>query len=157
MDHSQFIKSVEDTGLIGRGDLRLFTDEVIQWWLQDNTWVEDSTSCCKWCQHLEEIGSGFSEEQCRLNVAGGGCCYRETLKTVFIPFLRNALRGRYPSPVDLRRVIHHRGPIWDGFSDMTLVGIILHELGVTYMRTASEAYRQREAASAERPTEKPEA
>lgn len=144
MDHSQFIKSVEDTGVIGRGDLRFFTDEVIQQWLSDNTWVEDPASGCKWCQHLAEIKSGFSKEQCRLNVAGGGCCYRETLKKVFIPFLRNALRGRYPSPDDLQRVIHHKGPIWDGFSNMTIVGIVLHELGSTYMRLAAETADQPE-------------
>jgi len=144
MDHSQFVKSVEDAGVVMRGDLRLFTDKVIQQWLQDNAWVEDPASYCKWCQHMTEVGSGFSKEQCRLNVAGGGCCYRETLKKVFMPFLRNALHGRYPSPDDLQRVIHHKGPIWDGFSDMALVGIVCHELSGTYMRMAGETENQPE-------------
>ena len=142
MNHSQFVKSVEDAGLVMRSDLRLLTDEIIRQWLQDNTWVEDPASRCKWCQHLKEVGSGFSEEQCRLNVAGGGSCYRETLKKVFIPFLKNALRGAYPSLDDLQKVIHHKGPIWDGFSNMNLIGIILHELGSTYMRLAAETENQ---------------
>ena len=141
MDHSQFVKSVADAGLVMR-DLHYFTDEVIQRWLQDNMWVEDPTSRCKWCQHMEEIRSGFSEERCRLNVADGGSCYRQTLKEVFVPFLRNALRGTYPLLDDLRNVIHHKGPIWDGFSDMRLFGIVCHELGGTFMRMDTEAARQ---------------
>ena len=140
MDHSQFVKSVADTGLVMRdGLLYCFTDEVIQRWLQDNTWIEDSTYRCKWCQHMEEISSGFSEEQCRLNVARGGSCYRKTLQEVFIPFLKNALHGTYQSLDDLQKVIHPKGPIWDGFSDMNLVGIICHELGGTSMRMDTEA------------------
>lgn len=103
MDHSRFVQSVADARLVMRDGLHYFTDMVIQRWLQDNVWVEDPTSRCKWRQHMEEIKSGFSEEQCRLNVAGGGSCYRETLKQVFVPFLKNALRGIYPSLDDLRK------------------------------------------------------
>ena len=109
MDHSQFVQSIEDARLIMHDSLRFFTDKVILRWLQDNAWAGDPTSRCNWCQHMEEIRSDFSEEQCHLNVEGGGSCYRETLKGVLIPFLKNALRGVYPSLDDLRRVIHQKG------------------------------------------------
>lgn len=142
MDHSQFVQSVVDAGLVFSSGMDSFTDEVIRRWLQDNTWVEDPTSRCKWCQHMEEIKSGFSEEQCRLNVSGGGSCYRETLKQAFIPFLKNALLGIYPSLDDFHKVIHHKGTIWDGCDNMTLVDIVCHELGGTYMQMDIEAARQ---------------
>lgn len=139
MNHSQFVQLVVDDDLVFPVGMSAFTDEVIQRWLQDNMWVEDPTSRCKWCQHLEEIKSGFSEERCRLNVAGGGSCYRQTLKEVFAPFLRNALRGAYPPLDDLQKIIHHKGPIWDGFRDMTLMSIVCHELGGTAMQMDAEA------------------
>lgn len=132
MDHSQFVKSITDTGLVMPNSLYYFTDEVIRRWLQDNAWVEDPNSHCKWCQHMEEVKSGFSEEQCHLNVTRGGSCYRKTLKEVFIPFLKNVLLGIYPSPDDLWKPIHRKGPIWDGFTDdMNLIEIIFHELSLT--------------------------
>ncbi len=128
MDHSQFIQSVVSAGLVFPSGMRAFTDEDIQRWLQDNTWVEDPTSRCKWCQHMEEVNGEFSEEKCRLNVVGGGSCYRQTLKAVFIPFLRDTLQGIYPPLDELRKVVHHDGPIWDGWrGDTTIISIICHE------------------------------
>ncbi len=132
MDHSRFVQSVEEARMVMSDALRCFTDEVIERWLQDNTWVEDVGSPCGWCQHMAH--SGFSEEQCRVNVAGGGSCYRQVLKEVFIPSLRNALRGKYPTLDELRDVVYHQGPVWGGLSDMKLIGIVLHELGGTFMR-----------------------
>lgn len=136
MDHSRFIESVVGAGLVIRDGLRFFTDDVISRWLLDNIWVESPTSRCEWCQHMKQ--SGFSEAQCRLNVTGGGSCYRETLRTVFIPFLKNAQRGIYPSPEELQKEVHRKGPIWDGTYGMTLIGMILHELGGTFMRMDAE-------------------
>lgn len=140
MDYSQFVRLIEDDGFAGRGYLhRLITDEIIQRWLKDNEWVENPTSRCSWCQHMEEIKSGFSEEQCCLNVTGGGSCYRQTLKEVFVPFLRNILRGTYPSLNDvLHKVVHHKGPIWDGCGNMRIISILQHELGGTSMRMGAE-------------------
>ena len=133
MDHSQFLRSLVDTDLLFEHPRR-FTDEVIKRWLKDNQWVEDEALPCKWCEHLTDCGYGFSEERCRLNVAAGYSCYRQTLAKVFTPFLNNALRGKYPSADDARNVVHRMGPNKDGMGDEDLVGIILHELGGTFMR-----------------------
>lgn len=141
MNHLQFVRSVTTAGLI-MGDVHYFTDEVIQRWLQDNTWVEEASAPCVWCKHMEEIRSGFSVERCRLKVARGSSCYRQTLRDFFIPFLRNALCGIYPSLSDLKRSVHLKGEIWDGFGDMTLMAIVCHELGGTAMRMHTETARR---------------
>lgn len=141
MDHSQFIRLVTDAELI-TGNVYYFTDEIIRRWLQDNTWVEEASAPCVWCKHMVEISSGFSAERCRLKVAQGSSCYRQTLRDFFIPFLRNALQGIYPSLSDLKKPVHLKGEIWDGFDNMTLMGIVCHELGGTTMRMHAEVARQ---------------
>lgn len=133
MDHSQFLQSLVDASLLDEHS-HCFTDEVIKRWLEDNQWIEDAASPCKWCEHLTDCGHGFTEERCRLNVAAGYSCYRQTLAKVFAPFLRNALQGKYPPVDDLRNVIHRMGPNRDGMGNETIVGIILHELGSTFIR-----------------------
>lgn len=139
MDHSKFIKMVENSGQIS-GSFWIFTDEVIKRWLDDNRWIENPKSPCLHCKHLHDIGEGFSEERCRQNVKRGGACYRETLKKHLIPCLRRALKGTYPSMEKLMRVIHKKGPIWDGIPDnFCLLSAILDALGGTAMRMATEA------------------
>lgn len=136
MDHSRFVQSLRDAGFVFRRDgLFYFVDEIIERWLQDNKWVEDPSAPCQWCKHLEKIGYGvrsgsaFSESQCHRNVEAGGSCYREELRTIFIPFLRNALKGIYPPVEDLMIPTHKRGPVSDGIGEFTLLGMICHELG----------------------------
>lgn len=143
MDHSQFVLSLENTGVVVRGGFsRIFRDEVIQKWLEENEWVENSAMRCKHCQHMEKVSGRFSEELCRQKVADGGSCYRQTLRNIFIPFLRSTLAGEYPSVDDLQKVVHLKGEIWDGMEDMKIISIILHELGGTWMRMQNEAFKR---------------
>lgn len=138
MDHSQFLQSLVDTGLLYEHP-RCFTNEVIERWLRDNEWVQDNASPCMWCKHLTECGHGFSEDKCRQNVVAGASCYRQTLANIFMPFLRGALQGRYPPPKDAWNVVHRTGPNRDGMGDAKMVGIMLHELGHTSMQMYAEA------------------
>ncbi len=139
MNHSSFCRSIIDAHLGGTNIANIFTDAIIQRWLDDNTWVNDSTAPCAHCRHMKEVNGQYSEEKCRQNVQGGGYCYRETLKVFFLPFLHNALLGIYPSLDVLVQIVHHRGPIWDGLNDASILSIVLHELGGTKMRMAREA------------------
>jgi hypothetical protein len=138
LNRSDFIKKIEMTGQVVSGHLRVLDDRVIERWLGDNKWVEDRNSLCMRCKHLEEVKFGFSEEQCKKNIMKGGSCYRETLKTAFIPFLRNVLKGVYPSTQSMIEIIHKKGYINDGIGDFSLIQIVLHELGGTFMKMSAE-------------------
>ena len=135
MDHSNFIKSViAIEPFLAQVGMPFFLDEVITRWLKDNGWVEEVALPCRWCAHLTEVGHGFCEEECKKNVSGGFSCYRQTLATIVIPFLKGALRGEYPPPNELFRKIHRMGPHKDGMGDEELMGILQHELSPTYQR-----------------------
>ena len=131
LDHSKFIKELENTGWILRsGSLkRIFTDQNICRWLESQKWIPDPDIPCLFCKYKEENGDWFSEVKCKENVSQGGSCYRETLKNHFIPFLKNVLEGKYPVIAELKEFVHRKGPIWDGIGNFNLLGMIFHELG----------------------------
>ena len=137
-----FIEDLVGSGLRKGWRYRLcFRPEVLQRWLDDHKWVEDSTLLCAQCQHMNQVTRGeVTEESCRQNVVQGGSCYRETLKTVFMPFVRDALSGKAPRLREFGNIVHKQGPIWQGSSNLTLGGMIDHELIGTLMKMEGEGY-----------------
>lgn len=128
-----FVLDLIGSGLIfggSRSFASYFMPSTLEQWLKEHQWVEDPNSPCISCKAREELWKGqFSEKICKQNVEQGGSCYRETLRSVFIPFIRNALAGELSPIRELGKVIHKKGPIHDGMGEQTLFGIICHELG----------------------------
>lgn len=135
-----FLADVVDSGLQHITFRYMFLAEVLRRWLADNAWIEDQLSACQHCAHLKRVSGEFDEEKCRQNVESGGTCYREVLRTVLAPLVRNALTGYAPRVRELGRAVHRSGPYWDGWpkAETTLLAIIQHELGGALMKVDAE-------------------
>lgn len=139
---SEFLEILVRLGLKDKRYLLNFRPEVLRRWLEDHAWVSDSTKPCAGCA----LKTGwFSEEHCRRNVEAGGQCYRETLRTVFVPFVQAALRDEvFKFRPGQDGFVHRPGPTHDGMEELTLSMMIDHELGGTLARMAAETSPQRD-------------
>lgn len=110
-------------------ELKIFTETVMNRFLERYQWVEDTSSSC---QHCARSRFGFSEEKCVDNVRQGGSCTRETLRSVVMPAVKRMLEGEYPPPSKLFRTVHRKGPIHDGMGNVNLRELIAHYVGGTW-------------------------
>src|SRR3989344_8831340 len=83
-------------------ELKIFTETVMNRFLERYQWVEDTSSSC---QHCARSRFGFSEEKCVDNVRQGGSCTRETLRSVVMPAVKRMLEGEDPPPSKLFRTV----------------------------------------------------
>ncbi|MBI2595112.1 hypothetical protein HYW46_00055 [Candidatus Daviesbacteria bacterium] len=150
VSREQFIEVNRDR--YGEKTLRVYTaDAVLEQYLKDHTWMDDPKSHCVSCSRIvDKSGGWFSKKMCRENVQQGFSCRRETLRNHFLPFVRNALEGRYPDQEEWHEIIHRVGPYYDGTGKMewSLSYSYAHELGETVARmTGSEEVSLEERAS----------
>lgn len=136
VSRSEFLERIRP--MAGDNLQKLINAEVVSRWLTDNEWVNDPAIPCRHCEHLYLVTDGkFSKEDCAEKTQAGLPCYRETLRTLFMPLLQRILRGDYPSNEELTRKVHHDDS--GLFEVSTALGIIQHELGGTYMKMETEA------------------
>ena len=131
MKLSEFLKTLVRLGIKDKRYPALFRSDVLRRWLMDHAWVSDpSTPCAKCAYNQEHLGGWFTEADCQRNVEAGGQCYRETLKTLFVPFVEAAPRDEvFEFQPKQDGIVHRSGPKHDGIGEITLSGMIDHELG----------------------------
>lgn len=136
LSYDEFLALLKRTGRTGYGYET--HPAVLQAWLDKNQWASDKTQSCLYCIRNADVMQGFcdrrfSEEVCRENVSKGGTCYREMLKTVFIPMVQDMLREVYPSQEELETEAYadHRamGLQYSGTPSIDLWDAMNHELG----------------------------
>ena len=118
---------------------RNFHERTLIQWLEDHEHLLVNGPC-----HMCTKSKFFSTEKCAENVGGGGTCYEEILRSVFLPFVQEAVAGTFSQVPDHVTIIHRKGDQWDGMVDMRLLDIIDHELGGACQRWQVALRRERD-------------
>jgi hypothetical protein len=111
--------------------LDLLGPKLIRRWLKTNPWIREAGLACTNCPWATKvIHHRTSDVTCLENVTTrGATCYRWVLRTTFLPFLENALRGKFPPVSSIRGSIYpYYRSTEDPGSLLTLEGMILYEL-----------------------------
>ena len=142
---SEFLKILVRLAIKDETYTQCFRPDVLRRWLTDHAWVSDpSTPCAKCAYNRERLGGWFTEADCQRNVEAGDQCYRETLKTLFVPFVEAALRDEvFEFQPKQDGIVHRSGPKHDGIGEITLSGMIDHELGGTLAKLWAQPNRNR--------------
>jgi hypothetical protein len=136
MNRIEFVKTiVESSEFDNRSDFECcFYNAVLKRWLKENRPLRRENGCENCHRFNSKPGEAMLEafrkglEPVRLTCEAvqqeGVDCYKEMLRTKFIPFVKDALNDVCPEPTTLHEVIFSS----TGAAKMTLKGVIEHEL-----------------------------